>query len=326
MTSLLERLNFVKTLGVGEVQSDEEMTVIPLVGDSLGEIAPPSALHFRSTTNYGSMKYENLNSDQPAIVPSHMMIRGKGAQDHAMSGSGVVLAASSKLFNNACCIESSQGGYLADTDNEMDILPVGLRKVLLDPHHRQEQEYGKLWDNIRTWLNKIPKLRSASNRRAHLRDFFDHPDYKEALETFAAAFEPVEGQIGALILFNGVPVGLEIMPSAEHWASYWKWLIRGCYGSQLVNLKASKKISGSTMILPEIPVNATGDQVKEIMTQFIDNIKMSIAPMLDAIQISSQTQMESSQNMITELIRTEGGGGGDIISQNSKPVYLSLVL
>jgi len=323
MASLLERFNFVKNLGVGEVQSDEEMTVVPLIGDSLGNIASPSALQFRRTTTYGSMQYENQDRRNPAIVPNNMMVRGKGAQDHAMSGSGVVLAASSKLFENACCIESSQGGYFSGQEVESDILPVGLRKVLLEPAQRNKRDYSKLWGNIRSWMSGIPKIRTGA--RAHLRDFFDNPDYKEALENFAAAFEPVEGQIGALILFNGIPVGLEIMPSAEHWSAYWKWLIRGCYGSQLIKMRESGELARSTMILPEIPADADGDKVKEIMTYFVDNIKMSIAPMLESIQVSNQAQVDSSRNMITELIRTEGGGGGDIISQDSKPVYLSLV-
>ena len=325
MTSLLDRLSFINNLGVAEAQSDEEMTVIPLVGNRLGNVASPTALQFRRTTDYGSMEYLNDDKHNPAIVPSHMMVRGKGAQDHAMSGSGVVLAASSKLFQNACCIESSQGGHFRTGEGlDSDVLPIGLRKVLLEPALRRKREFGKLWDSIRSWLSRIPKVRPGS--RAHLRDFFDHPDYKEALENFAAAFEPVEGQIGALILFNGIPVGLEIMPSAEHWSAYWKWLIRGCYGSQLVQLRESGQLSRSTMVLPEIPSDASAEQVKEIMTQFTDNIKLSIAPMLESIKVASQTEIDSSRNMITELIRTEGGGGGDVISQDSKPVYLSLVL
>ena len=325
MTSLLETVKFVKTLGVGEVQSDEEMTVIPLVGASLGNIAAPEALNFRSTTTYGSMLYDNKDNDRPAIVPANMMVRGKSAQDHAMSGSGVILAASERLFDNACCIESSQGGYFTSGQKiSEDVLPVGLRKALIDPRLRSQNAYDKLWGRIRTWLGGLTRVRASD--RAHLADFFDQPDYKEALENFAAAFEPVEGQIGALIMFNGIPVGLEIMPSAEHWAAYWKWLIRGCYGSQLIKLKESGELPRSTMILPEIPSDADADQVKDIMTQFIDNIKMSIAPMLEAIQVASQNQVDSSGNMITELIQTEGGGGGDIITQDSKPVYLSLVL
>jgi hypothetical protein len=325
MASLLETLNFVKNLAIGGVQSDEEMTVLPLVGSSLGNIAAPESIKFRRTTTYGSMEFDNQDNKRPGIVPSHMMVRGHGAQDHAMSGSGVVLAASKKLFQNACCIESSQGGYFSGQDVEEDILPIELRKCLLEPSLRQKNDYSKLWGSIRTWLSGLRNIRPGNNR-AHLRDFFDQPNYKEALEDFAAAFEPVEGQIGALILFNGVPVGLEIMPSAEHWTAYWKWLIRGCYGSQLIKLKETGKLPSSTMILPNLEKDTSPEQVKEIMTQFIDNIKLSIAPMLESIQVASQNRINSSGNMITELIRTEDGGGGDVIIQDSKPVYLSIVL
>jgi hypothetical protein len=253
-----------------------------------------------------------------------MMVRGKSAQDHAMSGSGVVLAASDRLFENACCVEQTQGGLLDAQNVETDVLPLELRRALLDPTRRRDREYGKLWGSIKTWLRKFNRFSTVS--RAHIRDFFDDGDYKQALEEFAAEFEPVDNQIGALILFNGIPVGLEIMPSAEHWQAYWKWLIRGCYGSQLINLKESGEIGASTMILPIIPDDASDQQVKEIMTNFVDNIKMSITPMLEKIEIDSQTQVDSVGNLKTQLLRTASGGGGDLIMQDDEPVYLSLIL
>lgn len=325
MASILERLGFLKTLGVGEVQSDEEMTVVPLLGHTLGEIAPPEALKFTRTTDYGSMEYVNEDENLPAIVPTHIMVRGKGAQDHAMAGSGILLKASGKLFENACCIESSQGGYLSGEQFDMDILPFGLRLQLLDPRMREKEAYDKLWGSISKWLSGLKHVDSYEGR-SHLRDFFDQPLYKEALETFSAAFEPVEGQIGAVILFSGVPVGLEVMPSVEHWLAYWKLLIRGCYGAQLIKLKEQGEIKPSTMTLPDIPANADGDIVKAIMTEFISNIKKSMGPLLQSINVSKQLRIDSSENMTIELIRTETGGGGDIITQSSKPVYLSLVL
>jgi len=324
MTSLLDRLKFINELEVGEPQSVDEMTVVPLIGDLRGKVAQPEALRFTRTTNYGRMEFRNTDKDDPAIIPANMMVRGKSAQDHAMSGSGVVLAASDRLFENACCVEQTQGGLLGSQSIDIDVLPAELRKALLDPRKRDDPEYGKLWGSIKTWLRKFKHISSVS--RAHIRDFFDNKNYKEALEEFAAEFEPVDRQIGALILFNGIPVGLEIMPSAQHWEAYWKWLIRGCYGSQLINMKESGELSRSTMILPNIPDNATDEQVKDIMTQFIDNIKMSIAPMLDSINFSDETQVDSVGNLTTELLQTDGGGGGDLITQDGEPVYLSLVL
>lgn len=325
MTSLLEKLGFIKNLGVGEIQSDDEMTVIPLVGDGLGKIAPPADLHFVRTTTYGTMKYEN-QSDQPAIIPSHMMVRGKDAQDHSMSGSGVLLPMSSRLFDNACCIESSQEGYFEKNQMvESDILPVELRRSLLDSSLRSHKSYDKLWEGIKNWLQSLKGV--TDNRRAHLRDFYDNSQYKNALETFAAAFEPVENQIGALILFNGLPVGLEIMPSADHWLAYWKWLIRGCYGSQLIKLRETNELPRSTlMVLPNIPKNADGEEVVDIMDSFIKNIHLSIVPMLNLIKINSVNNIDVKNNMITEMIRTDRGGGGDVITQDSQPVYISLIL
>jgi hypothetical protein len=323
--SLLNQLNFINNLKLGDVQSDDEMMVVPLIGELRGSVAPPESLQFVRTVGYGKMEFKNTNRESPAIVPSNMMVRGKGAQDHAMSGSGVVLAVSDRLFQNACCVEQTQGGYLQPGQSvETDVLPIELRKALLDPSKRNLREYGKLWGSIKTWLRKFKKFPTVS--RAHIRDFFDEPSYKDALENFAAAFEPVDGQIGALILFNGVPVGLEIMPTAEHWQAYWKWLIRGCYGSQLINLKESGELPSSSLILPNIPKEATDEQFKDMMTEFVNNIKMSITPMLEQIQVTNQRQVDSIGNLKTQLLRTNTGGGGDLIIQDNEPVYLSIVL
>jgi hypothetical protein len=324
--SLLNKLNFINNLRLGDVQSDDEMMVVPLIGELRGNVAPPECLQFTGTTGgYGKMQFKNTNKESPAIVPSNMMVRGKGAQDHAMSGSGVVLAVSDRLFQNACCVEQTQGGYLRPGQAvDTDILPVELRKALLEPARRSSGEYGKLWGSIKTWLRGFKKFKTVS--RAHIRDFFDDGDYKEALEGFAAAFEPIDGQIGALILFNGVPVGLEIMPSAEHWQAYWKWLIRGCYGAQLINLKESGELPKSSLVLPNIPEHATDEVIQKTLTEFVNNIKMSIAPMLEQIQITNERNVDSIGNLQTQMLRTNTGGGGDLITQGDEPVYLSIVL
>lgn len=324
MASILERLSFINSLQIGEVQSDNEMTVVPLIGELRGNIAPPEALEFTRTTDYGSMEFRNTDREEPAIIPANMMVRGKAAQDHAMSGSGVVLAASDRLFDNACCVESSQGGYFRGQEVETDVLPVDLRKALVPLDKRNERHYGKLWGSIKTWLRKFKNFRTVS--RAHIRDFFDDKDYKEALEEFAAAFEPVDGQIGALILFNGVPVGLEIMPSAQHWEAYWQWLIRGCYGSQLIQLRESGEVPRSTMILPNISNETRPEDVTNILEQFVHNVRMSMVPILEQIQVANMTDVDTVGNLRTQLLTINGGGGGDLITQDNEPVYLSIVL
>ena len=321
--NIFNKLKFTG-IEIGNVQSVDEMTVVPILGDNRGEVAGPEYLKFNTTSDYGTMVFENDNPDMPAIVPCNMMVRGKGGQDHAMAGSGVVQATSQQSFNTACCIEETMGGSLRADGNDEDILPVNLRKALVKVSLRQNNSYSKLWGRIKTWLKDLPLTARGSS--AHLRYFYDTPEIKNALEQFASEFEPVEGQIGAIIMFSGVPVGIEIMPSSEHWDAYWKYLIRGCYGAEMLRLKMLGKIKESALIMPNIPAGATPEMVKQTMENFGQHLRQEVLPILEAIDIGSQKLMNQDGSLQTTLIQTSSGGGGDLIQQNNKPIYLSLVL
>jgi len=324
MASIFETLNF-SGIGLGEVQNVDEMSVIPLVSATdRGDVASPLSLKFESTTSYGSMQFANEDPNKPVIVPLNMMIRGKSAQDHAMAGSGVILGKQVKVFDNACCIEETQGGYLSSQGNEEDILPIELRRSLLNYGKRTERHYGKLWDNIKTWLQGLKDI--SGRNSAHLRYFYDNADVRSALEDFAAEFEPIQGQIGAIILFNGVPVGLEIMPTTEYWDTYWKHLIRGCYGAELLRLKMLGKISPSTLILPDIPEKAEPAEIKKILEDFTDHLRKDVLPIISQIQIAGEHSISKDGNLETRMITTQAGGGGDVISQGDQPIYVSIVL
>ncbi len=322
MASIFNKLNFNR-IEVGSVQSVDEMTIVPILGAERGDVAKPESLKFRQTTSYGTMVFENDDSGKEAIVPANMMVRGRGAQDHAMAGSGVVKQNESKSFNNACCIEETQGGYLSGEGNEEDVLPITLRKALLEPSIRSRNSYQKLWGKIRSWLDGI---QTKSRGRSDLRHFYDTPDVKQALEDFAAEFEPVDNQIGAIIMFSGIPVGIEIMPSSEHWEAYWKLLIRGCYGAEMLRLKMLGKLKPSTLVLPELPEGATPGKVKEILEQFSQHLREEVLPLMENIEVKTQRVVSNDGTLQTSLLQTTSGGGGDLIQQGDEPVYLSLVL
>jgi len=320
--SLFETLGF-SDLGIGPLQSEDEMTVVPIVGPSRGNVADPEHLRFSRTAGYGTMVFENKDVERPAIVPANYMVRGKSAQDHAMSGSGIVPSNRSQSFDNACCVESSQAGLLRGENNEEDILPIELRKALLDPTIRSRNKYDKLWTKISSWMSGV--IQGRRGDRAHIRDFYDEPSIKDALENFAASFEPIENQIGAVIMFAGVPVGVEIMPSSQHWEAYWQYLIRGCYGAEMIRLKALGKIRPSALILPEIPEGAEPKAVEKILSDFSEHIQQEVLPLLKDIQINAQ-ELGHTGSLKTELLHTDSGGGGDMIKEDETPVYLSLVL
>lgn len=320
MASILDVLNL--NLNLGNAQVVDEMTVVPLLGGDLGQVADPEQLQFERTTSYGSMRFRNDSSERPAIVPSNYMVRGQGAQDHAMSSAAVVSVKDVKTFNDACCIEESQGGYLSSSNNEVDILPVLLRKKLLSSNIRTKNDYGKLWPSIGQWLKGLNLQRSGSS---HLRYFYDDPNIKPQLEDFSAEFEPVDDQIGAIILFSGIPVGFEIMPTGLHWNAYWKHLVRGCYGAELLRLKMLNLLPPSKVALPQLQSGSSPDQLKEAISEFTDGMRKSISPLLNAIQVTSGN-ISTAQRITKSLLKTNTGGGGDVIVQNTSPIYASIVL
>jgi len=319
--SIFKTLKF-EDIEIGDLQSVDEMTIVPILGGERGDVAKPSSLSFRRTTSYGTMVFENTDPAKEAIVPANIMVRSRAGQDHAMSGSGIVMKNQSRSFDNACCIEQTQGGYL-DESGDQDVLPINLRKALLDPEIRSLHSYDKLWGKISAWMKGV---NMSSRGSAHLRYFYDTPDIKQALEDFAAEFEPVENQIGAIVMFSGIPVGIEIMPSSDHWEAYWKLLIRGCYGAEMIRLKMLGKLKSSTLILPDIPKEAGPKEVQKILTDFTQHLREEVLPILENIKIKTQRVVNTDGTLQTTLLHTSSGGGGDIIQQGDMPVYLSLVL
>lgn len=313
---------FKNGLNMGSIQSVDEMSVIPLIGEDHGDIADPQELKFERTTNYGSMQFDNHDKSRPAIVPTNYMVRGTGAQDHAMSSAGIVEGGKSKTFNTACCIESSQGGYLAGKNNEYDILPIGLRKKFIStPSLRNNRSYDKLWPSISKWLEGIG-VRASS---AHLRYFYDDPGIRESLEQFAAEFEPVPNQTGAIILFNDVLVGFEIMPSRMHWDAYWKYLVRGCYGAELIRLKKLGVVKSSRLALPEIPTGTTPEQLAELFSSYQRSLTEGVIPLLEQIGVKDYKSVSKTSGLEMNFVTTTSGGGGDIIAKSQQPVYASIV-
>lgn len=318
--SILKTLNFTK-IDAGPVQVVDEMTVVPLVGENRGDVAEPFSLKFKRTSSYGSMVYQNTDEEKVIIVPTHIMVRGPRAQDHAMAGSAIITAKKTVTFDNACCIESSQGGHLSHENNEFDILPINLRKKLLPLSIRNKRNYEKLWPSITSWLQGV-----GVGTSAHLRYFYDNKQIRQSLEEFSSEFEPIVGQLGAVILFQERVVGIEIMPSVEHWLAYWKLLIRGCYGAELLRMKKLNQIPPTSLQLPKFPnvVTDPNDLIK-IVENFTDGIRQDIIKKLDAIQIDSATTIGQDENLSTVLLET-ATGGGDLITQNDEPIYLSLVV
>ena len=228
-------------VGHGRVQSVGNMEVIPLVdeGDIQDtDLAPPDDVAM-GTSDYGIVNLHN-ESSQPTIVPVGAgWVVKDAAQDHAL-GSGVLIAAGKRRrINTAKCIQSRQCGNITSGKREMLILPAQLRTQALAL--RAERGFDKLWSSI----GQFNHSHGIGSEEA-LVPFLKH--FKSQLDQFVAEFELVPNQIGAIILINGVLVGIELAPNVGYWCSVWTPLIRVCYGSWSIKMREQMQGPNRTIL------------------------------------------------------------------------------
>jgi len=225
---------------VGRIQTVGAMQVIPLILEKDMQdtrFATPDIVQV-GTSSYGTMNFTNPAS-KPLLLPSHVgYVVKQAAQDHAMATAGIVPAKRTQSWDNAMCIQSTQGGLISRGDHKMIILPLALRKPALEK--RKTRSYNKLWNSIGSY-NTHSGLGSSQALVTYMQG------YERQLDQFIAEFELVENQVGAIILINGEMVGCERAPSTEYWNSVWEPLVRVCYGSAAI--AASKQAQQSETVL-----------------------------------------------------------------------------
>jgi hypothetical protein len=211
----------------GALQSVGLMQVIPLIltVEPNTHFATPHDLLVGVSGHYGHMEFTNKTS-RPGIIPMHTtVITEQRVQDHAMTKAGFVAANKNIVYNDAVCVQSSQGGYLERGEHEISILPYALRETALSL--RGKKEYNKLWPAIADF-NKIAQVAGGSCLVYFVQKF------TQVLDQFVAEFECEDNQVGAIILVDGVVLGVERAPSVEYWNAVWEPLVRLCYGSQAI--------------------------------------------------------------------------------------------
>jgi len=225
---------------VGRIQTVGAMQIIPLTLErdlQDDRFATPDIVRV-GTSSYGTMNFTNP-SEKPVLLPSHVgYVVKQAAQDHAMATAGIVPAKRQQSWDNAMCIQATQGGLINRGEHKMLILPLALRQPALEK--RKARSYDKLWNSIGSY-NTTAGVGGSKNLVTYMQG------YERQLDQFIAEFEVVEDQVGAIILINGEVMGCERAPCTEYWRTVWEPLVRVCYGSAAI--AASKRAQQSEVVL-----------------------------------------------------------------------------
>jgi hypothetical protein len=217
--------------GFGPVQQSGPMSVLPVFGpEHDGRFAPPlTGLKLGGVVRgYGNVELHNTASQGVAIVPLHMGYIQDQAQNHALCRSALVGAGQKRLFEDACCVQQSQGGYLESKEQWFFILPLSLREEAL--RLRGQKSYGKLWPAI-SGLNR----RLGMEDRGHLEQVLCRR--RPVLTQYQSRFELLPGQTGALFFLRDRLVGVEIAPGAAWFEEVWMPLVCFCYGAAALEME-----------------------------------------------------------------------------------------
>jgi hypothetical protein len=306
--------DMLRGLEAGRMQSVGLMQVIPLIGDEFTGYGSPEDLEVE-TTSYGSLGFQNTGRGKVIIPSGAAYLTKEAAQNHSLPHAGYIPGKRRAKYDDAACIQSSQGGYLPSKKRDLSILPLSLRVAAL--RVRRTHSYQKLWDSIERLNSK-----AGLTAHGHLEVFLDH--FAKQLDEFAAEFEPVDKQLGAIVLIGGSVVGVERVPNYEHWKAVWRPLIRECYGSHAMMEAQGKKTPQPTrMALPKCRTLA---ELKAGLDKVNADEKEKTAKVVRGIMAETfDFEMEETTGSHTMSKLTGTTFEGEMISVDGEQVYVSVI-
>jgi hypothetical protein len=299
----------------GRPQQSGALTVVPLFGaDADGKFTPPlSGLKLGGVRGYGNMELHNPSPSGVAVVPLHMGYIQDRAQNHAMCRSAFVGAGQKRMFDDACCVQQAQGGYLASKEQWFFVLPLGLRAAALGL--RGQKNFGKLWPAI-SGLNE--RLGLAS--RGHLELVLCGK--RPFLTQYQSRFELLPGQTGALFFLGDRLAGVEVAPSAAYFEEVWMPLVCFCYGV------AALQVEGEAPAPPALPPFAASD-LRELRARLVESRQRRLQDVKDWLARTPADRFERQEEEESYLglrLYTAVGAHftGQFVEDEGRLVYASL--
>ena len=305
---------------IGRIQSVGYMQVIPLLSDLVDKnIAAP---RFNTATQtYGSLAVQNPNANDSILPFAAGFITEQKAQNHATTKAAYIKAHKTEVLHTAACIQSSQGGAIQNGDHPMTILPWSIREAAMIL--KDVKSFSKLWPTIEEFNQNLGLM-----KRGHLEDYLK--SFEKELDTFVAEFEIVPKQIGAIVLMNGIVVGVEKAPNYDYWKTIWNPLIRECYGSLAIQYR---RLSGNNPPPPKtrVPLASVkitslkdiADAIENAKKQEDSNVKQIVRKFVKSNFKRTLEQSVGKDISVESLSHNQFTG--QIVKDSDKIIYASLI-
>lgn len=309
------------------VQSINNMQIVCLTTDAeynIDKFANPLAVSVDTQRGYGHLTIHNEDNKPVITLPQAAYLTKKRVQDHAMVKAGYIPSSTTRDFDDACCVESSQPGSINANDNQMrrTILPYYLKETSLSVVGVDNM--GKLWDKIGSFNSSV-----GAGTRQHIVDYYDKHDKK--LEQFIAHFEKPKNCIGAIVLVDGEIVAIDKFPSFVYTDQVWDTLIRDCYGSiaiteEIKNVNQDKRFTDLSNKSKRKTGEPVGDYLRKILGKTKKSIEDDVRERIeDIFEIEFTKKLDNSKDGYKSEILESEGYIGQVISESGYNHLVSIV-
>lgn len=304
----------LSTYRFGMPQQSGTLTVLPMFGSENDNrfVGPLSGLKLTQVRGYGNMELSNPSETGVAIVPLHMGYIQDRAQNHALCRSAFIAGGQKLMFEDACCVQASQGGYLEGREQWFFILPLQLREEALEL--RGKEDYSKLWNGI-TRLNEQFGLPN----RGHLEQILSRK--RAFLTQYQSRLELLPHQTGAMFFIQDKLAGVEIAPSAAYFQELWMPLVCFCYGVAAMYQEKDIEVKK-----PLVPFSASNlQELRERLNQSRLERQEQVRNWLAQIP-KQKFQIKEEERFMSLSLQTVKGKNfaGQFVEEEGRLLYASL--
>ncbi len=304
----------LSTYRFGMPQQSGTMTVLPVFGpDIQGKfVGPLSGLKLSQVRGYGNMELFNPSENGIAIVPLHMGYIQDKAQNHALCRSAFIAAGQKLMFEDACCVQASQGGYLEEREQWFFILPLQLREKALQL--RGEEDYSKLWNEI-----EIVNQQFGLPSRGHLEQILSRK--RAYLTQYQSRLELLPQQIGALFFIEDKLAGVEISPSSAYFQELWMPLVCFCYGVAAMYQEKDVEVQKPLIPLCASNLQDLREQLNQSRLERQEQVRNWLAE-----TPAQQFEIKEEERFLSLRLQTVTGNNfaGQFVEEEGRLVYASL--
>jgi hypothetical protein len=260
------------------------MTLIPVLTDKpYQEVGAIGEISLYRDPAYQTMEFKNASSKISIIPHGFMYLTAEHAQDRVVNSAHLAKGGAITKVD-VDCLQPSQGGHLQPGLKEWRLLPSALKLAAWS--HQGDNAYDSLWNDMKAYLA------NAGVSGGELIMFYKH--FQKDLDEFVAQFEPVENQVGAIILFGNEVAGIEITPNYAIWKEMWKPLVRDSYGADAIVL-VKKGYTQTNRPLINVDQIHTFDDLEAAVADIMENnlafARQVMGSVLNEVVMAEQKEM-----------------------------------